>query len=110
MTVFGDLQFLPGGVSLAGARAPVQSELLCVTRKRMQMLMSDIPEMSDILGAVLVARRRRAVEQSDGGLRLIGREISHKVREVGGFAARNRIRHREVEAGLSEAHRMGAPC
>ena len=43
---FGDLQFLTGGVSLAGARALEPSELLCVPREKMLKLMSDIPEMS----------------------------------------------------------------
>ena len=107
---FGDLQFLSGGVSLAGARALVASELLCVPRDKMLRLMSDMPEMSDIVVTVLAARRRRAVEQSDGGLTLIGSEISRNVREVGSFAARNRIPYREVDAGSPEAQRLAAVC
>lgn len=107
---FGDLQFLSGGVSLAGARAMVRSELLCVPRDKMLKLMSDTPEMSDIVVTVMAARRRRAVEQSDGGLTLIGSEINRDVREVGSFAARNRIPYREVEAESPEARAVAIQC
>ncbi|MEE4188781.1 MAG: FAD-dependent oxidoreductase, partial [Roseobacter sp.] len=107
---FGDLQFLSGGVSLAGARALVPSQLLCVERARMLKLMSDVPEISDIVVTVMAARRRRAVEQSDGGLVLIGAEISRDVREVGSFAARNRIPYRELEVDAPQARALAEAC
>ncbi|WP_227270516.1 FAD-dependent oxidoreductase [Roseobacter weihaiensis] len=107
---FGDLQFLSGGVSLAGSRAVQPSELLCVPRIKMLQLMSDIPEMSDIIVTVLAARRRRAMEQSDGGLTLVGAEVSRDIRQVASFAARNRIPYREIEVSSKEAHQIASEC
>lgn len=107
---FGDLQFLSGGVSLAGSRAVVASELLCVPRVKMLHLMSEMPEMSDIIVTVLAARRRRAVEQSDGALTLIGSEISRDIRQVASFAARNRLPYREIEISSQEAQDVALAC
>lgn len=107
---FGDLQFLSGGVSLAGSRAVQPSELLCVPRVQMLQLMSDIPEMSDIIVTVLAARRRRAMEQSDGGLTLVGAEVSRDIRQVASFAARNRIPYREIEVSSEEARHIASEC
>ena len=107
---FGELQFLSGGVALAGARAVVDSELLCVPRAEMLQLMSDVPEMSDIIVTVLAARRQRALRESDGALTLIGPEISRDIRQVAGFAARNRIPYREISADSEEAMALAAQC
>lgn len=93
---FGDLQFMSGGRALAGARAVVQSEMLCVPRAEVLQLMSDMPEMSDILVTVFAARRRRAMEAQDSGLTLLGPEESADIRRVASFAARNRIPYCEV--------------
>lgn len=107
---FGDLQFLSGGVSLAGARAIKDSEMLCVPRANMLQLMSDMPEMSDIIVTVLAARRRAAMERADGALTLIGANVSRDIREVASFASRNRIPYREVEIGTREADGLAAQC
>ncbi|MCV3272916.1 FAD-dependent oxidoreductase [Roseobacter sinensis] len=107
---FGDLQFLSGGVSLAGARAVVDSTMLCVPRADMLQMMSDMPEMSDIIVTVMAARRRRAVEQSDSALTLIGSEISRDIRHVASFAARNRIPYREIEVTSPEAMALAEQC
>ena len=107
---FGDLQFLTGGVSLAGARALEPSELLCVPREKMLKLMSDIPEMSDIVVTVMAARRRRAVEQADSGLTLIGIDSDRNIRQVASFAARNRIPYRALDADADEARDAARAC
>ncbi|MDW3222631.1 MAG: FAD-dependent oxidoreductase [Paracoccaceae bacterium] len=107
---FGDLQFLSGGVSLVGARAVQDSQVLCVPREDVLQLMSDLPEMSDIIVTVMAARRRRAVEQSDSALTLIGSEISRDIRHVASFAARNRIPYREIEVTSDEAKVLSAQC
>ncbi|QJF50515.1 FAD-dependent oxidoreductase [Roseobacter ponti] len=107
---FGDLQFLSGGVSLAGARAVTDSEVLCVPRAAMLQLMSDVPEISDIVVTVLAARRQRAVRAADSLLTLIGPELSRDIREVAGFAARNRIPVREIAADSEEALALAAQC
>ncbi len=107
---FGDLQFLSGGKSLAGARAVVDSELLCVPRAEMLRLMGDMPEMSDIIVTVLAARRRRALEESDSALTLLGGEQSVDIRRVASFAARNRIPYREVAIHSEEGDAIAARC
>ncbi|MGC3936291.1 FAD-dependent oxidoreductase [Roseobacter sp. EG26] len=107
---FGDLQFLSGGVSLVGARATCDSKVLCVPREDVLQLMSDMPEMSDIIVTVMAARRRRAVEQSDSALTLIGSEISRDIRHVASFAARNRIPFKEIEVTSDEAIALAAQC
>ena len=107
---FGDLQFLSGGVSLAGARALEPSTLLCVPRDKMLGLMSDMPEMSDIIVTVLAARRRAAMERADGSLTLIGADQSRDLRQVASFAARNRIPFREVAFGSDEAAVLAERC
>ncbi|MFK7879727.1 FAD-dependent oxidoreductase [Roseobacter sp.] len=107
---FGDLQFLSGGVALVGARATENSEVLCIPRGDVLQLMSDLPEMSDIIVTVLAARRRRAVEASDSALTLIGTEVSSDIRHVASFAARNRIPYREIEITSDEARALAADC
>ncbi|MEM6886792.1 MAG: FAD-dependent oxidoreductase [Pseudomonadota bacterium] len=107
---FGELQFLSGGVSLVGARALRESTLLCVPRDDMLRLMSENPEMSDIIVTVFAARRRRAVEQSDRSLTLLGAEQGRDIRHVASFAARNRIPFREVALDAPEAAEMAQAC
>ncbi len=107
---FGDLQFLSGGVSLSGARAVTQSRVLCVPREPMLRLMSDVPEISDIVVTVFAARRRRAVEAQDSALTLLGGEESADIRRVASFAARNRIPYREVEIGSEEGLAIAQRC
>lgn len=107
---FGDLQFLSGGVSLAGARAVVDSEMLCVPRAAMLRLMSAMPEMSDIVVTVMAARRRRALEEQDSALTLLGAEESLDIRRVASFAARNRIPYREVAINSEEGNAIAARC
>lgn len=107
---FGDLQFLSGGKSLAGARAVVDSEVLCVPRDAVLQLMSDMPEMSDIIVTVLAARRRRALEASDSALTLLGAEESVDIRRVASFAARNRIPFREVAIHSDEGDEIAERC
>ncbi|MDW4499529.1 FAD-dependent oxidoreductase [Sulfitobacter sp. D35] len=106
----GELAFLSGGLSLSGLRACEQSEVLCVPRQTVLKLMSDIPEMGDIIVTVFAARRRRALEDSDGALTLIGAEVSRDIRHVAGFAARNRIPFREIALDSDEAKALAAEC
>lgn len=107
---FGDLQFLSGGVSLAGARATVDSKVLCVPRADVLKLMSDMPEMSDIIVTVFAARRRRAMEESDSALTLLGGEESADIRRIASFAARNRIPFREVSILSDEGVALAKAC
>ncbi|WP_420013564.1 FAD-dependent oxidoreductase [Tateyamaria sp.] len=107
---FGELAFLNGGRAFMGARAVQDTKLLCVRRDEMLKLMSDMPEMSDIIITVYAARRRRMVDLSEGGLTLIGGEVDRDVRRIASFAARNRIPFQEVEIDSEEGDDLAAQC
>ena len=107
---FGELAFLNGGRTLMGGRAVVDTKLLCVPRDEMLKLMSDIPEMSDIIITVFAARRRRMLDRSEGGLTLIGGEVDRDVRRIASFAARNRIPFVEVEIDSDEGSDLANQC
>ncbi|WP_415403860.1 FAD-dependent oxidoreductase [Tateyamaria sp. SN3-11] len=107
---FGELAFLTGGRAFMGARAVQDTQLLCVRRDDMLKLMSDMPEMSDIIITVFAARRRRMLDLSEGGLTLIGGEVDRDVRRIASFAARNRIPFVEVGLDSSEGNDLAAQC
>jgi len=107
---FGELAFLSGGRTLMGARAVVDTKLLCVPRDAMLRLMSDTPEMSDIVITVFAARRRRMLDNSEGGLTLIGGEVDRDVRRIASFAARNRIPFVEVEIDSQVGSDLASLC
>ena len=107
---FGELGFLSGGNTMLGARAVQDSTVLAVPRDRVLKLMSDMPEMSDIIVTVLAARRRRILEIKQGALTLVGVEQSRDLRQIAAFAARNRIPWREVDLGSAEALSLAEGC
>jgi thioredoxin reductase (NADPH) len=87
----GEISFLAGGRWTLPMRAAADTTTTQVDRATMLRLMSEIPEMSDIIIGVFAARRRRQLEDGDGALRLIGVDESPAVRRVASFAGRNRI-------------------
>ncbi|ETX27967.1 FAD-dependent oxidoreductase [Roseivivax isoporae] len=107
---FGELGFLQGGKALLGARAVTDTTMLSVPRATMLRLMSEMPEMSDIVVTVLAARRRRIVESKEGGLILVGLETSRNLRAIATFAARNRLPVRELDLGSDEARALARDC
>ncbi|WP_299742742.1 FAD-dependent oxidoreductase [uncultured Tateyamaria sp.] len=107
---FGELAFLNGGHAFMGARAVQDTQLLCVPRDEMLKLMSDVPEMSDIVITVFAARRRRMLDMSEGGLTLIGGEVNRDVRRIASFASRNRIPFVEVEIDSTEGNDLANTC
>ncbi|GGX49639.1 thioredoxin reductase [Tateyamaria omphalii] len=107
---FGELAFLNGGHAFMGGRAVQDTQLLCVPRDEILKLMSDIPEMSDIIITVFAARRRRMLDLSEGGLTLIGGEVNRDVRRIASFASRNRIPFVEVEIDSAEGKDLANTC
>jgi thioredoxin reductase (NADPH) len=73
-------------------------------------LMSQVPEMSDIIIGVFAARRRRQLEAGDGSLRLIGEDESPAIRRIVEFASRNRIPFQSLELGSAEAIATADAC
>ncbi|QBF32996.1 cyclic nucleotide-binding domain-containing thioredoxin-disulfide reductase [Thalassococcus sp. S3] len=107
---FGELNFLSGGNALMSGRAVVESRVLCVPREAMLRLMSEIPEMSDIVITVMAARRRRIMSTQEGGLTLIGGDVDRDVRRIASFASRNRIPYSELDLHSDEAAVVAERC
>jgi len=107
---FGEISFLNGGNAMLSARVIQPSKLLCVERKDMLRLMSEIPEMSDIIVTVFAARRRRLLEGGDAGLTLIGAEVDRDIRRIAAFAGRNRIPFRSLSLDEHEAEVLADQC
>ena len=106
----GEISFLNGGTWSSSLRAAKDTRILEVPREAMLRLMSQIPEMSDIIITVLAARRRRQLDRHYGTLVLIGEDIDRAVRRVGEFASRNRLPYSSYPAGSPEAERVATSC
>ncbi|WP_298429944.1 FAD-dependent oxidoreductase [uncultured Jannaschia sp.] len=107
---FGDITFLHGGRATLGARAAQDTKALVVDRVEMLQLMSEIPEMSDIVITVFAARRRRQIEKEGGSLTLIGMDRDRHIRAIRAFAARNRIPYRTLDLDDGEAGEIAKSC
>jgi thioredoxin reductase (NADPH) len=82
----GEIAFLYGGAWTMAMRAAKDTRVIEVPRDAMLTLMSQIPEMSDIIITVFSARRRRQLDDRDGNnLRLIGEELDRSVRRIAEF-------------------------
>ena len=106
----GDLSFMTGGNALLGNRATQDSDLIVVPRAAMLKLMSEIPEMSDIIVTVFAARRRRMIEGQEAGIILAGAQNSRALREIAAFAGRNRLPWRELNLNSDEARALAHRC
>src|SRR5579871_2123610 len=78
----GEISFLNGGVWSMPMRAVRDTRVIEVPRPAMLTLMSQIPEMSDIIITVFSARRRRQLDDRDSALRLIGEDEDRNVRKI----------------------------
>jgi thioredoxin reductase (NADPH) len=105
-----EISFLNGGAWSMLMRAAKETRVIEVPRAAMLTLMSQIPEMSDIIITVLSARRRRQLEDRDGNLRLIGEEQDRNVRRIAEFASRNRIPYMSLTLGSPEAQETAQSC
>ena len=99
----GEIAFLNGGAWSLPMRAVRETRVIEVPREAMLKLMSQIPEMSDIIITVFSARRRRQLDDRDGVLRLIGEEEDRDVRRIAEFASRNRIPYSSLPLRSPEA-------
>ena len=106
----GDVAFLSGGNFTLPMRACSTTRVVEVERETMLGLMANIPEMSDIILTVFIARRRRQFEEGDSALVLIGAEADPAVQAVAVFASRNRIPFQSLELGSAEAELAADEC
>src|SRR3979490_2608249 len=78
----GEIAFLNGGAWTMPMRAVRDTRVIEVPREAMLTLMSQIPEMSDIIITVFSARRRRQLDDRVSSLRLIGEDEDRNVRRI----------------------------
>ncbi|NIJ32897.1 FAD-dependent oxidoreductase [Sphingomonas oligoaromativorans] len=106
----GEISFLHGGSWTMPMRAARDTRAIEVPRAAMMRLMSEIPEMSDIIITVLAARRRRQLDARDGMLVLIGEEEDRDIRRIAEFASRNHLPYTTYGTASPEAERISASC
>ena len=106
----GDVAFIAGGNFTLPIRACSATRVVEVERETMLGLMANIPEMSDIILTVYIARRRRQFEEGDSALVLIGAEADQAVQAVAVFASRNRIPFQSLDLGSAEADQAASDC
>ncbi|MGR3436657.1 MAG: FAD-dependent oxidoreductase, partial [Shimia sp.] len=99
-----------GGGGWGGPPPAAESRILHVPREAMLRLMSEIPELSDLLITVMSARRRRLLEGNEAALILVGADVDPGIRRIAGFAARNKIPFRTVDIHADEADRLAEVC
>jgi thioredoxin reductase (NADPH) len=106
----GEISFLNGGAWSMSMRAARDTRVIEVPREAMLTLMSQIPEMSDIIITVFSARRRRQLDDRDSSLRLIGEDEDRDIRRVAEFASRNRIPYSSLPLRSPEAEATAHSC
>jgi thioredoxin reductase (NADPH) len=106
----GEISFLNGGAWSMPMRTARDTRVIEVPREAMLTLMSQIPEMSDIIITVFSARRRRQLDDRDSSLRLIGEDEDRNVRRIAEFASRNRIPYTSLALGSTEAAATAQSC
>src|ERR1700726_1032154 len=106
----GEISFLNGGAWSVPMRAVRDTRVIEVPREAMLTLMSQIPEMSDIIITVFSARRRRQLDERVSTLRLIGEDEDRDVRRIAEFASRNRIPYSSLPLRSPEAEATARSC
>lgn len=106
----GEIAFLNGGNWSMPMRAVRDTAVIEVPRLEMLRLMSEIPEMSDIVITVLAARRRRQLDSRDGTLVLLGEDDDRAVRRIAEFMSRNRLPYRSYALASPEADAVARSC
>ena len=106
----GEISLLYGGTSSLPLRTVVDTRVIEVPRETFLTLMSQIPEMSDIIITVFAARRRRQLEDRRSGLYLIGEEADRNVRRIAEFASRNRLPYASVPLHSPDAEASAKSC
>ncbi|MEO0499886.1 MAG: FAD-dependent oxidoreductase [Pseudomonadota bacterium] len=104
----GEIAFLNGGTWHIAMRAAQHTRTIEIDRKDMLVLMSRIPEMSDIIISVFSARRRMNVESGLSGIRLLGEDASPAVRRIAEFLSRNRIAYVSMPLGSAAGDELAA--
>ena len=105
-----EIQLLSGGNWSNLLRTTRPTRVTEVSRADVLRLMSEIPEMSDLIITVLAARRRKHIETRESSLVLIGEEIDRDVRRVAEFLSRNKVPYTPLAADSPEAEAIAQGC
>jgi thioredoxin reductase (NADPH) len=92
----GDLNMLTGQTIYLSAVVRVGGEVLAISRGRLKEVVTEEPDLSDIILKSFLARRAWSV-RAGLGLRIIGSRHSSDATRLRGFAARNRLPHVWIE-------------
>src|SRR4028118_125072 len=95
-----DLNMLTGQPIYLSAVVRVGGEVLAIPRERLKEVVTEEPNLSDIILKAFLARRAWSV-RTGLGLRIVGSRHSSDATRLRGFAARNRLPHVWIE--LEEA-------
>ena len=106
----GEIAFLSGGSWFMAMRTVRETRVIEVQRDAMLKLMSEVPEMSDIVITVLAARRRRQLDERDSSLVLIGEDVAREVHQIAEFASRNKIPYLSLALGSEQAALTASSC
>ncbi len=106
----GEIGMLSGAVSMFQMRACAETQVIVVQIASLLELMSQVPEMSDIVLTVFAARRRGNVERSQTVLKLIGAGVDPAIQKIAQFASRNRIAAQLIDLQSAEAEVARASC
>ena len=106
----GEIAFLNGGKWTLPMRAMTDVRMLEVEREPMLELMTNIPEMSDIIITVFAGRRRNQIEGNRSSLKLIGADVDPNIQRIASFAARNRIPFDSYDLNSEEAQEAATEC
>src|SRR4028119_1570605 len=92
----GDLNMLTGQPIYRSAVVRVGGEVLAISRERLKEVVTEEPNLSDIILKAFLARRAWSL-RTGLGLRIIGSRHSGDATRLRGFAARNRLPHVWIE-------------
>jgi len=106
----GGIGFLSGGSWSMPMRAVCDTRVIEVPRVTMLRLMSEVPEMSDLIITVLAARHRRQLEVGRSALALVGEEMDRNVQRIAEFASRNHLPFASCALGSADAEQLAAAC
>jgi thioredoxin reductase (NADPH) len=92
----GELNMLTGQAMYLSAMVSKEGEVLAIPRERLKEVVTEEPNLSDIILRAFLARRSYMM-RTGLGLRIIGSRHSSDARRLREFAARNRLPHVWIE-------------
>ena len=99
----GEIAFLNGGRWALPFRARERTRLVAVPREAMLELMARVPEMSDIIVTVYMARRRLVFEAQSSAMTIIGASEDLNLQRIASFGSRNKIPMQHLDLADPEA-------